>query len=431
MRARTTLAAALAILAIGLGSSSARAGGFAINENSARAMGMGGAFTAIADSPSAVFWNPAGLALLHGLNLELGLTYITVGASYTGQVPEQDGVEAQIDAVRGHFPIPNLHASYSLHERVAVGLGVYLPYGLTSEWESQVEVNGASMGWWGRSLIKKISLQTLYINPTVAVKLHDRIYLGLGFTAVQGAVTLERAVSLSLDPADDVDFKMSGEDFAFGATAGLLVKVLPDLLNAGVTFRSGVSFTFEGNAAFTQGGSGAAVPAGLRTRLKDGPGQADLTLPHVVSFGVAGFPIDGLSVGFALDVVTWSSYDKLEIRFSENPELNTSEPKNWNNTLTIRLGGEYNILKDNLPVRLGFIFDQSPVPSETLGPELPDGDRYEFSVGAGYKFWKMSVDLAYQFLFTGDVQSSAASLPGTYNTSAHLLGLSLGLAMDI
>ncbi|MCK9997375.1 MAG: UPF0164 family protein, partial [Candidatus Krumholzibacteria bacterium] len=40
------------------------AGSFMENGGGARALGMGGAFTAVADDPSTTFWNPAGLATL-------------------------------------------------------------------------------------------------------------------------------------------------------------------------------------------------------------------------------------------------------------------------------------------------------------------------------------------------------------------------------
>ena len=408
----------------------ARAAGFAITEHSARIMGMAGSFTAIADSPGATFFNPAGLVQLDGLQLELRITLVAPTFAYTGKTPDGKN-DVTVDAVKHLFPIPNIHAVYRVHDRVAVGVGLTAPYGLTSEWDNKTTVNGKEQGWWGRGLIRKIALQTVYINPTVSVKLHERIMLGLGFVVAPGSVTLERSVTLSADPADDVDFKMSGSDIGFGATAGVLVKVLPKMLNVGVAFRSGASYTFEGNAAFTKEGDASKVPAGLRSRLVDGTGSAELNLPHVLSFGVAAFPMDGLAVSFTFDLITWSAYDKLEIKFADNPDLDVSEPKEWANAFAIRVGAEYEIF-EWLPVRAGFIFDQSPVPDTTIGPELPDGDRYEFTLGAGYRWRALSVDLAYQYLTTGDIGTAdTAPLVGTYKADAHLVGLSVGYKLDI
>ena len=39
----------------------------------ARALSMGGAFVAVADDSTAVFWNPAGLAQLKGRGISVGL----------------------------------------------------------------------------------------------------------------------------------------------------------------------------------------------------------------------------------------------------------------------------------------------------------------------------------------------------------------------
>jgi long-chain fatty acid transport protein len=393
-------------------------------------MGMAGAFTAVANTPAAGFFNPAGLATLDGFQVEAGLTIITPGATYQGIAPGTN-TEVEVSPNRLFFYLPNFHASYRVHDRIAVGLSSYVPYGLTMEWPKEVTVDGKPRGWWGRGIIQRIGLQTFFINPTVAGKIHERIYVGAGLTIIKGTVELNRAVTMSADPADDIEVDLTGDDWSFGATAGVLVKVLPKLLNVGVGYRSGASFTFAGNAAFTKDGSADNIPAGLRTRLTDGPGEADLTLPHVISFGVAAFPFEPLTIGFGFDVITWSSYDKLEIRFPENPELNSVEPKDWNNTICIRLGAEYNVLP-KLPVRVGFIFDQGPPPPSTVGPELPDGDRYEFTVGVGYSMWGFRADVAYQYLLTGDIQpSETAPLQGTYRSDAHLLGLSVGFKADI
>jgi long-chain fatty acid transport protein len=242
---------------------------------------------------------------------------------------------------------------------------------------------------------------------------------------------MERRVVMSDTLDDDIDFKLSGEDWGFGATAGILVKIIPDILNVGVGYRSGVALSFSGNAAFTKDGSGANVPSGLRSRLTDGVGSADLNLPHVVSFGVAGFPIEGLTLGVTADLITWSSYDKLEIKFTDNPELNTSDPKDWKNTVSVRVGAEYDVIK-NLGVRLGFIYDMGPIPDNRIGPELPDNDRYEFCVGVGYEIIGIRIDAAYQYLFTGTFDTGPlAPLVGSYRADAHLMGLSLGYHLDI
>ncbi len=55
----------LALMAVaGPAQATKYAGAFMENGGGARALGMGGAFTAVADDPSATFWNPAGLATL-------------------------------------------------------------------------------------------------------------------------------------------------------------------------------------------------------------------------------------------------------------------------------------------------------------------------------------------------------------------------------
>jgi long-chain fatty acid transport protein len=52
------------------------AGGFQVNEHGSRAMGMGGAFIAVASDPSAIYFNPAGLSQLKGLKVMMGATFI-------------------------------------------------------------------------------------------------------------------------------------------------------------------------------------------------------------------------------------------------------------------------------------------------------------------------------------------------------------------
>ena len=61
----------LALLCAGPAAATKFAGSFMEDGGGARALGMGGAFTAVADDPSMTFWNPAGLGRADGSDLLL------------------------------------------------------------------------------------------------------------------------------------------------------------------------------------------------------------------------------------------------------------------------------------------------------------------------------------------------------------------------
>ncbi len=425
-RLATTALLAGLLLAPTLG----HAAGFGLYEAGTRALGMGGAYTGLADTPSALFFNPAGLALQRGLSVEGNVTLVLPNFTYDTTVPGTN-TPITVDGEQNIFTIPSVYLNYRLHERVAVGLGTYVPFGLGVEWAKSYDNKNTRIPWWGRHIVQEIELQTVSLNLSAAVKLHDRIYIGAGFVVGIGAVSLKRAVTLSAARADDIDVEVAGDDIGFGATAGLLVKVIPGLLNVGVAYKSAMTFTFSGNAAFTQNGS-PDLPAGLRSTLIDGRVEAPITMPHTISFGITAFPMERLVVGLNVDIVTWSSYNELNVDFVDTPQLSSSERKDWSNTFQLRIGTEYQILDDNLPVRLGFIYDQSPVPDDTVSPELPDTDRYWVTLGVGYRLYGVQADLAYQFLITAnDATSESAPIVGTRSATAHILALGLGYGFDL
>ena len=403
------------------------AAGFAINEMSTADLGMGNAVTAIADRPSAIAFNPAGLAFQRGLAAEASLSLILPAFGYDTMIPAS-GEPVRVDAKRQVFPVPSLFASYRWREEVAFGLGVYAPFGLGVAWNDTV---AGDVPWWGRNLVAKIDLQSVYINPTVALRLHERVGLAAGLVVAQAKVSLARAIAISIDPADDVEVELSGDDVGFGATAGLLIAAIPQRLNVGVGYRSAVRFGFSGQGVFRKDGSAAAVPLALRTQLTDGPVEVPMTLPHTIYFGLAVFPLPRLSLSANVDLTTWSTIDELRIDFLDNPDLSSVESKRWRNTYAVRLGVQYELVRALL-VRLGFIFDQTPVPAETVGPDLPDVDRFLLACGLGYSLRGVRVDLAYQFMVgPGTDTAPTAPIVGQHDASAHLASLSLGFNVDL
>jgi long-subunit fatty acid transport protein len=58
--------------------------------------------------------------------------------------------------------------------------------------------------------------------------------------------------------------------------------------------------------------------------------------------------------------------------------------RGYSDTLTARLGVEYALPKYNTAVRVGYIYDPTPVPAAHLTAELPDIDRHDICAGMSY-----------------------------------------------
>ncbi|MEZ4704326.1 MAG: hypothetical protein R3A11_03910 [Bdellovibrionota bacterium] len=89
----------------------------------AKAVGMAGAFTAIADDPTAIFHNPAGIAQLGGHQFYLGVDSLITKLEYT---PTGGTVE---NAKREFLPVPNflIHNRYSWSRGRGIG-GLLFPW---------------------------------------------------------------------------------------------------------------------------------------------------------------------------------------------------------------------------------------------------------------------------------------------------------------
>src|SRR5687767_6566488 len=103
------------------------ASGFARSEQGARAMGFGGAFTAQASDPAAIFHNAAGIAFLKGRQVSLGGSVITPRTSFTGADPFPGAAVVE----ETDTPAQTLPAVFYTHQftgRLVFGAGVHAPF---------------------------------------------------------------------------------------------------------------------------------------------------------------------------------------------------------------------------------------------------------------------------------------------------------------
>ncbi len=388
---------------------SAFAGGFQLNEHGSRAMAQGGAWAARAYDGSAIFFNPAGLAFQKGTSIYLGSTIIMPTATFFGPLPSVKETK-MVDQV---FPPINVYASYALNDNLVLGLGVNNPFGLGTEWPDN---------WVGNQLSVKVDLKSFFFTPTLAYKLSDQLSVGGGVNIVTGEVTLSRYYI----PGVKVELDLSATGYGFNL--GALYKVTPEI-SVGASYRSSVKLDATGTALFTPD---------IPNTTPSGDAAASLELPSTAFFGVAYKVMDNLEIEADYQYVGWSTYKELLIEFKKDPSKNSKNPKDYENTYIIRVGGEYTM--DAYQFRAGYLYDNSPVATKHVDPLLPDANRNGFNVGLGYKVNEnLSFDVSYLYLAfdqikavgtdfdnNGNPGQTFGDFDGTYNAAANLFGFNIG-----
>ena len=430
-------------LVLMLAASTSFAAGFRLPEAGVKAMGMGFAFTAQADDPSAIYFNPAGLTQLEGKNLMLGATYVKEnGGKYAGTTPVDDfltGFTTQKSETQKtlHFLIPNGYFTSTNKETgIAWGIGVFAPFGLGQQYVS----NSASIF---RNQTTKIDLQTVVINPTIAFEINEMLSVGFGIDYMYGTATLGKTpwspLLLGANNGNVYELELEGDGDAWGYNFGILLKPTPNL-RIGANYRSPFELNIKGgDVDLSNINPGVAPLFGGSTFHTQG--DATVSMPATFAIGVA-YTWDRLTVEADADWTFWSSYESLPITIKDEvppgvPDANqilrsTDARKDWRDVCALRLGAEYRAT-DKLALRAGFVYDPTPVPAETMGPELPDSTRLNYMLGLGYKFGSWTIDVAGMYIDKKDrTVNNQVGLPtmtgfnGTWTGDAWLAGLDVG-----
>ena len=424
MKKRSLLAVlSAAMVATAVAATGASAAGFRLPEAGAKAMGMAFAFTAQANDPSAIYYNPAGLTQLSGTNVMGGVTYVREnGQEFTGTTGLTGGAivtEKQKDL---DFFIPNAYGVYrDPGSSLAYGIGVFVPFGLGQEYKDR----DRSVF---RNLTTKIDLMTIAINPTLAWKVNEALSVGGGVDFLYGKAKLGKTAVAPDNSTNLFRLDMSAEDTAWGYNFGLLLKP-SEKFQAGLSYRSGFNLELKDGDIDLSQISPVLQPAFGGATYHSG-GRTFVGLPATAALGLAYKPTEKVTLEADLDWTFWSSYQDLTI-VVENPRgplQTSSSPKRWNDVVALRVGGEYR-MNPALALRAGYAYDPTPVPGDTLSAELPDANRHNFTAGIGYTAGPLTVDASYFYLYKERRtirQSVAPGINGKWEGDAHLVALDLG-----
>jgi long-chain fatty acid transport protein len=457
MRQKFVIVAVAVVAAIGLSASRVEAQGFSVYEHDACQMGRSGAGVAAPCSGgSAIFFNPAGLVTgSGGWNLTAGLTMIPPRGSFT-----PDGGTAT-DLKSNNIAVPNLYLSRQLGSRMAVGFGVFVPYGLTTEWPDS--------GFPGRFLSYKATLKAIYMQPTIAYQVTPSLRLGAGFDIIRTSVELHRRVDLSsqLVPGgggatfaaigipvgtDFADARIHGTANSYGAHFGLIWKA-SERLSVGARYMTGVTAKGSGWAGFSQIATGILLPAGNPLGLPAGTPldavlasqftagalrtqtvSASIALPAQFVGGFAYEFNDRLKLLADAEWTQWSKFETLPMSFGLIGPDTLYE--GYKNTIGWRAALEY-ALSPKTTIRGGFLTHPAAAPSTNVTPLLPEAGRFEVIAGGGWEFSPGArIDVALQYIKQSDRRGRIIDFQpgdpdpnsGVYKFHALLFGAGLSLA---
>ncbi|MBI2212085.1 MAG: outer membrane protein transport protein [Acidobacteria bacterium] len=405
------------------------AAGFSIFEQGAKATGMGGAFTATADDPSAIFYNVAGIAYQRETTAMLGGTLISFRNEFKGdryEFPGPDTTEGYEDHL---FTPPNAYLLIPVGENATFGIGQFTPFGLRTHWENQD-------AFTGRFISQDANLKVFSVQPSFAWKTSSgKFAIGAGAEWRASKVSLERNLPainpFTLQVADIGHVVLQSDEVndAWGWNVGVILRP-SETWSVGVNYRAPITIDYKGDATFTQILTGnPQFDAIVATQLP--PEQAIKTAidyPDQLHIGIATTAIPTWTLELDAVRTGWSDFETLVVDFENpsTPDLVNNEQ--WEDAWSYRLGANKRV-NDMWQVQLGVVYDESPQPVWNVGPLLPDSDRVGLSFGVELTHgkWTLSLaDLYLPFVDRDTLGQNEDGFNGVYETTANLMSFDLG-----
>ena len=359
---------------------------------------------AVADNASTIYFNPAGMTRLPGIQLSAGVVGVRPSFKFSNEGSSGLlGTGGNGGDAGGWSAVPNAYLSWQVAPDWFIGLGISSPFGLATEYDNN---------WIGGYQAIKSEITTVNYNPSLAWKVNDKVSLGLGlsYQTIDAEMTNMTPVGL---------YRLKGDDGAWGWNAGALFTLSP-AMRVGVSYRSTMSYTLDGDRTL-----GAAPSTSA---------SADLKLPDTVILSVWQQVSDRWEAMGDLSFTRWNTLDKLNVRSVTGTE---TESFNYDNSWRIAWGAAYKA-SDAWKVKFGIAYDRTPTSDDNRTARTPDNDRLWFSFGgqwnggvygridAGYAYLYMkdpSINQTRTFTTPAGAPVGISNLRGSYNDSAHVLGI--------
>ena len=402
------------------------AAGFGLFQHGGRGAAQAGAFVARADDPSAVRYNPAGVARLDGFQFAAGLDF----AAPKDQLDSRDRSDLAHHVIQ--FPAA-LYATWNpagLELPLTFGLSLDSPFWTIENWDTAL--------FPGRFDTMRQEATFFELRPTVAWAINEHWSLGGSLRYVSGAFETSFA---SVEPfvvgpqnilAIETHTEAASQIDGFGFDLGVQYSAAD--WGWGAVFGSGVALDGGGDMEHFPRDpiSDPAVEAAFNRRFARSSVNMNFELPPTASTGFWWALSDALKLEVDAYFSGWSVLDRTQIEMDSNPFYYccanaVDRERNWKDVVGARLGAEWT-LSPTWALGGGLAYEPSPVPDATIEPGFPQGDALIYAFGASYNLPGLSFDAGYSYHQYDDrkayLYNSEFPNQGTYSSRSQVFSIS-------
>ena len=344
---------------------------------SARAIGWGGSFTAIADDASALHFNPAGMALQLHDSVLVGTETIVAPRSYT---PLEDdgtmGAPQKAKSAPAFLPVLGYVTRLgqeNVPSRFALGIGFWNTFGGALEFDKIDE---------GSRDIDQTSNVLLELVPGMAYEVNDVLQVGMAFRLGIGAFS----ATTSNRPAGTQTSEVSTFGLGVGFTTGLMFTPARGL-RLGAVWRSAVTVDTKGDSQIDFGMGPRDTTATMQQQW-----------PQQASLGVHWQAMGRLGVSAQAD---WTDWSRVQSILVDTPIAPNNEIADFDDSYALHAGLQV-AATDRLALRGGYTFDSNAVPDRTIERTFFDQPKHAVGLGGSFavKEW-LTIDTAFEAVVGG------------------------------
>jgi long-chain fatty acid transport protein len=404
MRDRHSSIARLTVaLALLLPCARAHAGGLYLFDRGARALSMAGAFVASPDDPSALWYNPAGLA--ESKNQVVADAVLPI---LLAEFQRTDGEGNRLPSIKARaapIPLPTLALSHNFGlQHVTFGAGLFAPNMLVMDWEDDVynrerrEREPAPTRYSLRSLKGSLlaNLAAGLAVHTKSISIGADVMVPIGTFHAKTALTACDEAACPQPESPDFDASASFNSFpAYGISAvgGLVINL------------DAVRFGFSAMLPYTLRGTGKLEVKAPSNEIFDdatfeGGRDAELSIkfPLILRAGGQMRPLPYLRMEGVFVWEQWSTQKTIDIDVSDSKLANVANSDDYDvgsislsrkmkDTWSLRGGFELELPKKwmvvdiDIQLRGGLAFETGAFDDKTLSPLTLDTNKWVLSGG--------------------------------------------------